>query len=76
MRIASNKCIALRITNKMMHVTASNERYLLGHEYVNWCTEARDLDILIDNKLSFNQHVSNIAHKAGVVFVLKTVVFC
>jgi hypothetical protein len=66
MRIASNKCIALRITNKVMHVTTSNDRYLLGHEYVNWCTEARDLGILIDNKLSFNQHVSNIAHKAGV----------
>jgi hypothetical protein len=27
---------------------------------------ARDLGVLVDNKLSFNQHISNIVHKAGV----------
>jgi ribonuclease P/MRP protein subunit RPP40 len=76
MRIASNKCIALRITNKVTHETTFNDRYLLGHAYVDWCTEARDLGVLVDNKLSFNQHISNIVHKAGVRARLILCSFC
>ena len=66
MRIATNKCLALRITNKTKHETTSADRYMLGGEYLNWCTEARDLGVLVDNKLLFNQHIANIVHKAHI----------
>jgi hypothetical protein len=49
MRIATNKCFALRITNKTKHETTSADRYMHGGEYLNWCTEARDLSVLVDN---------------------------
>ena len=39
---------------------------MLGGEYLNWCTEARDLGVLVDNKLLFNQHIANIVHKAHI----------
>ena len=35
MRIATNKCLALRITNKTKHETTSADRYMLGGEYLN-----------------------------------------
>jgi hypothetical protein len=42
------------------------DRYMLGGEYLNWCTEARDLGVLDDNKLLFNQHIANIVLKAHI----------
>jgi hypothetical protein len=66
MRVATNKCFALRITNKTKHETMSADRYMLGGEYLNWCTEARGLGVLVDNKLLFNQHIANIVHKAHI----------
>lgn len=66
MRLALNKCNVLRITNKTRHETTTAERYMLGGEYLSWCTEARDLGILVDNKLLFNQHISSMVHKAHV----------
>jgi hypothetical protein len=56
MRLASNKCIAVRITYTWMHETTSNDRCLLGKAYVKAC----DIGVLIDNKLSCNQRISNI----------------
>jgi hypothetical protein len=50
--------------------------YSLGGERLNWCTEIRDLGILVDNKLSFNQHIANIAHKAHVCARLILRCFC
>jgi hypothetical protein len=66
MRLATNKCIALRITNKTNHEATSVDRYMLGNEHLNWCTEVRDLGVLVDHKLLFNQHIANIIHKARV----------
>ena len=66
MRIATNKCFALRITNKTKHETPSADRYMLGGEYLDWCTEARDLGVVVDNKLLFNQHIANVVHKAHI----------
>jgi hypothetical protein len=66
MRLATNKCIALRITNKTNHEATSVDRYMLGNEHLNWRTEVRDLGVLVDHKLLFNQHVANIIHKARV----------
>jgi hypothetical protein len=43
------------MTNKMKHQTTSNDCCLLGKEYVNGCTEASDLGILVVSKMSFNQ---------------------
>jgi ribonuclease P/MRP protein subunit RPP40 len=64
MRLATNKCTALRITNKTSHDATSADHYMLGKEHLNWCTEARDLGVLIDNKLQFNQHIASVVHKA------------
>jgi hypothetical protein len=66
MRLATNKCIALRITNKTNHEATSVDRYMLGNEHLNWCTEVRDLGVLADHKLLFNQHIANIIHKVLV----------
>ena len=68
MRLATNKCIALRITNKTNHEVTSVDRCMPGNEHLNWCTEVRDLGrpILVDYKLLFNQHIANIIHKARV----------
>jgi ribonuclease P/MRP protein subunit RPP40 len=48
MRLATNKCIALRITNKTNHEDTSVDRYMLGNEYLNRCTELRDLGVLVE----------------------------
>ena len=38
-----------------------------GSEIVlRWSTETRDLGVIIVNKLNFNRHISDIAHKAHV----------
>jgi hypothetical protein len=58
MRLATNKCIALRITNKTNHEATSVDRYMLGNEHLNWCTEVRDLGVLVNHKLLFNQHIA------------------
>jgi hypothetical protein len=53
MHVALNEFIALHITNKMKSETRSSDHYLLGSEYVNWCSEALGLGILL-TELSFN----------------------
>jgi hypothetical protein len=76
MRIATNKCAALRITKKIKHDATMGNCYSLGGERLNWCTEVRYLGILVDNKLFFNQHTANIAHKAHVRARLILRCFC
>lgn len=66
MRLAANKCNALRITNKSGHETTCNDCYILNNECLSWCTEVRDLGVLVDNKLSFNKHIDNVVHKAHI----------
>jgi hypothetical protein len=39
---------------------------MLGNEHLDWCTEVRDLGVLVDHKLLFNQHTANIIHEARV----------
>jgi hypothetical protein len=39
---------------------------MLGNEHLSWCTEVRDLCVLVDHKLLFNKHIANIIHKAHV----------
>jgi hypothetical protein len=42
----------------------------------HWCTEVRDLGVLVDHKLLFNQHTANITHKARVRARLVIRSFC
>jgi hypothetical protein len=49
---------------------------MLGNEHLNWCTEVRDLDVPVDHKLMFNQHVANIIHEARVCARLIIRGFC
>jgi hypothetical protein len=66
MHLATNKCIATRIKIKTNHEATSVDRYMLGNEHLNWCTEVHDLGILVDHKLLFNQHIASIIHDARV----------
>ena len=43
-----------------------NSSYRIGSHVLCWSDETRDLGVIIDNKLSFNCHISAIAHKAHV----------
>lgn len=52
--IATNNCFALRTTNNTEHETTSADRYMLGGENLNWCTEAHYMGVLVDNQSQFN----------------------
>ena len=65
MRIAFDKCSVHRISNRD-NVGSCDSIYGIGDRILRSSTETRDLDVIIDNKLNFNSHISAIAHKAHV----------
>jgi len=64
LRIAYNKCISHRISNRA--AADGNSIYRIGSHVLCWSDETRDLGVIIDNKLNFNCHISAIGHKAHV----------
>jgi ribonuclease P/MRP protein subunit RPP40 len=66
MQMSIEKCLCLRITNKKHHLPNMSDNYTLQTTSLSWSTEVRDLGVLIDDKLTFNNHVSYIVHKAHV----------
>ena len=58
----------LRTSHRISNRAAAdgNSSYRIGSHVLCWSDEIRDLGVIIDNKLSFNCHISAIAHKAHV----------
>ena len=54
-RIAYNKCISHRISNRA--AADGNPSYRIGSHVLCWSDETRDFGVTIDNKLSFNSTV-------------------
>ena len=63
MQIAVDKCSVLRLTNSR---SISLPVYTLAGIQLSIVNEMRDLGVVIDAKLNFNSHISNIVHKAHV----------
>jgi len=69
LQIASEKCFVQRVTNQNVYIeqTANlKSPYILDKNQRNWSKETRDLGITLDSKLTFNQHISFIVHKAHI----------
>ena len=67
LQIASEKCFVHRVTNRDSHIEQTvncKSPYTLDNNLLNWSKETRDLGIIIDSKLTFNQHISSMCHKA------------
>ena len=62
--IASEKCCVHRITNKSFCADDVHCSYVLDSTQLKWSNETRDLGVIIDYKLNFNEHVNVIVHKA------------
>ena len=65
LQIAFDKCSIHRISNRD-NVGSCDSVYRIGDRILRWSTETRDLGVIIHNKLNFNSHISDIAHKAHV----------
>jgi len=55
LRIAYNKCISHRISNRA--AADGNSSYRIGSHVLCWSDETRDFGVTIDNKWSFNSTV-------------------
>jgi hypothetical protein len=69
LRIALDKCFVQRISNvdsASPCIDTKESFYAIQNKRLAWSTETRDLGVIIDSKLSFNTHISSIAHKSHV----------
>jgi len=76
MRMAFNKCSVHRISNRECHFTVNPVYRIGGYLLDLQSDETHDLDIIVDNKLNFNCHVSRMAANAHVCasLILRTFV--
>jgi hypothetical protein len=65
MRIALDKCFVHRLSN-CDTCDAKVSPYSLNNKMLGWSTETRDLGIILDTKLTFSKHISQIVHKAHI----------
>lgn len=69
LQIATEKCFVHRVTNRDPHIQHTfncKSPYLLDTNLLSWSKDTRDLGIIMDSKLTFNLHISSIAHKAHI----------
>ena len=63
LRIAFEKCAILH----MNPINSIDYQYKMGDIQLAVVNQIRDLGVIIDNKLSFSEHMSTVAKKAGLV---------
>ena len=63
LRLAIPKCLAHKITNKTYSLAAYS--YQLYNNNLSWSANTRDLGVIIDDRLTFSDHIMSIVHKSN-----------
>lgn len=66
LKLAADKCIVCRLKQSQWPISwdASNTEYKINDSTLQYKDNVRDLGVIIDCNLKFEQHISNVVHKA------------
>ena len=65
LNLATEKCFLMRISyNRNIANLSDSPKYILDNKVLNVCKNAKDVGVIIDNKLNFDEHISLIVRKA------------